>query len=101
MFDNMYVKLIIMACSIYAIRLMPFLFLKKPIKNRWFKSFLYYVPFVTLAVMTFPDMVNACVNPIAGFIVLGVGLVSAWVIGDLFTVAVGCCIAAFITGFIW
>ena len=46
---NIYLSLIIIALTIYAIRLMPFLFIRKPIKNRYFRSFLYYVPYATLA----------------------------------------------------
>lgn len=101
MLSNTYIKLLIMAATIYSIRLVPFLFLKKPIKNKWFKSFLYYVPFVTLAVMTFPGMMNDCVNAAAGLIVLGIGLLTAWFVGDLFTVAIASCVAAFVTGLIF
>lgn len=38
----------------YTIRILPLTLIRKPIKNRFIQSFLYYVPYVTLAVMTFP-----------------------------------------------
>ncbi len=44
---NVYLALAAMALTIYLVRLLPFLFLRKPIKNVFFRSFLYYVPYVT------------------------------------------------------
>ena len=38
----------------YLIRVLPLTLIRKPIENRFIKSFLYYVPYVTLSVMTFP-----------------------------------------------
>jgi len=50
----------------YTIRILPLTLIRKPIKNRFIQSFLYYVPYVTLAVMTFPAIVNATQSPAAG-----------------------------------
>lgn len=97
---RIYLSLLIMALTIYAVRVVPFLFLRGPIKNRWFRSFLYYVPYVTLAVMTFPAILSATENPLAGGAALLVGLVLAWVRGDLFTVAIGCCVTIFLMSMI-
>lgn len=93
---RIYISLLIMAVTIYAVRVAPFLFLRRPIKNVWFRSFLYYVPYVTLAVMTFPSILTATENPIAGGAALVVGLLLAFVRGDLFTVAIGCCVTLYI-----
>ncbi len=41
------------------IRVVPMLLIKCQIRNRFLRSFIYYVPYVTLAVMTFPCMVEA------------------------------------------
>jgi branched-subunit amino acid transport protein len=98
---KVYISLLVMALTIYAIRLVPFLFLRKPIRNVWFKSFLYYVPYVTLAVMTFPAILTATDHPLAGGTALIAGLVMAWVRGDLFTVAITCCVVVFIVGLIF
>ncbi|MGI6107534.1 MAG: AzlD domain-containing protein [Lachnospiraceae bacterium] len=96
MSKNVYGALLLMILTIYLIRLLPFLFLRKPIKNRWFRSFLYYVPYVTLSVMTFPAILSAAETPAAGAAALIVGVIVAWFRGDLFTVALTCCAVVFL-----
>lgn len=96
MSKNVYGALLLMILTIYLIRLLPFLFLRKPIKNRWFRSFLYYVPYVTLSVMTFPAILSAAETPAAGAAALIVGVIVAWFRGDLFTVALSCCAVVFL-----
>ena len=54
MTHNNYIYIAVMALVSYAIRILPLTLIRKPIKNRFIQSFLYYVPYVTLAVMTFP-----------------------------------------------
>ncbi len=49
-------------------------------------------------VMTFPAILTATAHPVAGAAALATGLVIAWVRGDLFATAIGCCLAVFITG---
>ena len=61
----------------YTIRILPLTLIRKPIKNRFIQSFLYYVPYVTLAVMTFPAIVNATQSPAAGAVALVVGIAAA------------------------
>lgn len=94
-------KIILMIGTLYVIRLLPFLFIRGEIKNRFFKSFLHYVPYVTLAVMTFPAIVMATDNIWSGIAALVVGLLAAWFKGDLFFVAVSCCATVFVTGLIF
>ena len=89
-----------MALTIYAIRLLPFLFIRKPIRNRWFRSLLYYVPYVTLAVMTFPAILTATDHVAAGAAALIAGLIAAWISEDLFAVAISCCVVVFVMGLI-
>lgn len=91
-------SLIIMCITIYLIRMLPFIFLRKNITNRWLRSFLYYVPYVTLAVMTFPAIITATDHVLSGVAALVVGLLVAWFNGDLFIVAISCCLTVFITG---
>lgn len=79
-----------------AIRLIPMLFLKKPIENRFFRSFLYYVPYVTLAVMTFPAITQATSSPLAGYLALLGGIVAAWFGAGLLPVSLLCCATVFI-----
>lgn len=76
---------------IYAIRVLPLTLIRKPIRSRFLRSFLHYVPYVTLAVMTFPAIVEATARPAAGVAALGVGILVALLNGDLLTVAGACC----------
>ena len=86
-----YIYIFIMAAVSYAIRALPLTLIRKQIRNQFLQSFLYYVPYVTLAVMTFPAIINATQSPISGALALVVGIVAAWFGADLFKVAVSCC----------
>ena len=83
----------------YLIRVLPLTLIRQPIKNRFIKSFLYYVPYITLAVMTFPAIVEATQSPIAGIIALVVGILLSYFGLGLFPVACACCAVVFITEF--
>ena len=80
----------------YTIRSLPLTLIRKPIKNQFIQSFLYYVPYVTLAVMTFPAIVNATQSPAAGAVALVVGIAAAWFGASLFQVSVACCAVVFV-----
>lgn len=88
---NIYIYIAIMAGVTYAIRVLPLTLIRKPIKNRFIQSFLYYVPYVTLAVMTFPAIVHATQVPVSGAVALIIGITVAWIGFDLFKVAITCC----------
>ena len=75
----------------YLVRVLPLTLIRKPIRSRFLRSFLYYVPYVTLAVMTFPAIVQATQSPIAGALALILGVVLAFRGASLFTVAASCC----------
>ena len=75
----------------YLIRALPLSLIRKPIKNRFIKSFLYYVPYVTLSVMTFPSIIEATQKPLAGIIAFAVGTVLSYFGAGLFPVAIACC----------
>ena len=91
MTHNNYIYIAVMALVSYAIRILPLTLIRKPIKNRFVQSFLYYVPYVTLAVMTFPAILHATSSPVAGLAALVLGIAAAWLGANLFQVAVGCC----------
>ena len=78
------------------IRVIPMAFIKGPITNRFVRSFLYYVPYVTLAVMTFPDMILATPTPLPGIVALLAGIVAAWFRLGLFPVAAICCVIVYL-----
>lgn len=96
MTHNIYIYLVLMAGVTYLIRVLPLTLIKKPIKNRFVQSFLYYVPYVTLAVMTFPAIVTATQSPLSGAAALAVGIIAAWCGGSLLQVSAGCCAVVFI-----
>ena len=96
MSGNIYIYIVIMAAVTYAIRVLPLTLIRKPIKSRFIKSFLYYVPYVTLAVMTFPAIIDAVNNPLAGVIALIVGIIAAYLGSGLFPTALLCCLTVFI-----
>lgn len=100
MTHNIYIYLFIMAGVSYAIRVLPLTLIKRQIRNRFLRSFLYYVPYVTLAVMTFPAILDATQSPAAGAIALVAGIVLAWCGAGLFKVSVSCCAIVFIAEFI-
>ena len=79
----------------YLIRVLPLTLIRKPIKNQFIRSFLYYVPYITLSVMTFPAIVQATGSQIAGIASLVVGVVLAFLGAGLFPVAIACCVVAF------
>lgn len=94
---NVYIYIFIMAGVSYLIRTLPLTLIRREIKSTFLKSFLYYVPYVTLAVMTFPAIVEATESPIAGALALVVGIGVAWWGKSLLTVAVLCCLTVFVT----
>lgn len=97
MSGNAYVYISIMAGVSYLIRVLPLTLIRREIKSRFIRSFLYYVPYVTLSVMTFPAIVQATDSPVAGALALVVGAVAAWFGRSLFTVAVLACVTVFLT----
>jgi len=78
------------------IRILPMALIHGPIKNRFIRSFLYYVPYVTLAVMTFPDMVLTTPTPLPSIAALLAGIIAAWFRLGLFPVAIICCLIAYL-----
>lgn len=93
---NIYLYILIMAGVSYGIRVLPMTLIRKPIKNKFIQSFLFYVPYVTLAVMTFPAILEATQSPISGLFALIVGVAVACFGGNLFHVAISCCLIVFI-----
>ena len=78
------------------IRVVPMALIKGPIRNRFIRSFLYYVPYVTLAVMTFPDMILTTPTPLPGVIALIAGIIAAWFRLGLFPVAAICTVIVYL-----
>ena len=94
---DIYLYLFVMSAVTLASRLVPLTLIRRQIKNRFVRSFLYYVPYVTLAVMTFPAIMEATQAPIAGLLALITGIALSWYGASLFKVSAACCLMVFLT----
>ena len=93
---NIYVYIFVMTITVFLIRVLPLTIIRKPIKNKLIRDFLYYVPYVTLSVMTFPAIIDATNSPVSGAIALIVGIFAAYKDLGLFKVTVLSCITVFL-----
>ena len=100
MTHNIYLYIFLMAAVTFAVRVLPMTLIRRQIKSRFLRSFLYYVPYVTLSVMTFPAIINATQSPISGVLALAAGIIAAWLGAGLFPVAVSCCAVVLIAEFL-
>ncbi len=94
---NIYLMIMVMALVTYFIRALPILLLRRQIRNRFINSFLYYVPYVTLSVMIFPDVLTSTGmlwSALAGF---GTMLVLSFMKKNMFLVALASCLVVFLT----
>ena len=96
MLNNAWIYIAVMAGVTYLIRVLPLTLIRKEIKNQTIRSFLFYVPYVTLAVMTFPAIIQATDSMWAGLAALIAGIALAWFGGSLFQVAVAACAVVFV-----
>ncbi len=94
--NNTYIYIAIMAVVTYLIRVLPLTLIRKKIENKTLRSFLFYVPYVTLAVMTFPAILHATNSIYSGLAALIAGIALAYFGVSLFGVAVISCVAVFI-----
>ncbi len=97
---NIWLYILVSAGVSYLIRATPLVLIRREITNKTIRSFLYYVPYVTLSVMTFPAIVEATQSPVAGLLALIAGAALAWVGQSLLTVSVACCAVVLISEFI-
>ena len=90
---NVYLYIAVVALVTYLIRVLPLTLIRREIKNPFLRSFLYYVPYVTLAAMTFPAILHATDSLWSGLAALVAG---AWFSGNLFLVAASGCVVVFL-----
>ncbi len=99
--------ILLMALMTYLLRMLPVAVFRKKIKNRFFQSFLAYIPYAVLAAMTFPEVlystssggltISSFITALCGFLV---ALILAYRGKGLFTVALSSVAAVFIAGLI-
>lgn len=95
-----YIYILVMAVTTYLIRMIPLVFFRKEIKNRFIRSFLAYVPCACLTAMTFPAILTSTNAIISGAVALTVALIAALCKRSLVTVAALSCVAVFVTEWI-
>ena len=88
--------MVVMSLTTYLIRVTPMVVFRKKITNRFVRSFLYYVPYVTLSVMTFPAMMEATNSQWSGLAAFVAAVALAWRGFSLFNVAVAACVLVFV-----
>ena len=93
---NLYVYIAAMALTTYLIRMLPLTVFRKPIKSRFFRSFLHYVPYACLTAMTFPAILGDTASVLSGAAALLVGVVLAYLNQSLIVVAVASSAAVFL-----
>ena len=93
-FSTAGIMLAVMALTTYFIRVTPMALFHRKLENRWFKDFMFYIPFCVLAAMTFPDVIYSTKSLTSGIVATVVALIMSWRKRDLLTVAIGAVLAA-------
>ena len=94
---SIYLYILVMAVTTYLIRALPLLFMKKPIRSRFLRSFLHYVPVACLTAMTFPAILYTTEHLLSGAVGLGLAVLLALKNKSLITVAAAACLGVFLT----
>jgi len=96
---NIWIYILLMWAVTYLVRVLPVTLIRGRIKSPFIQSFLYYVPYVTLAVMTFPAIIESTSSTLSGVLALVLGVIAAWYGLSLIKVAGICCAAVLISEF--
>lgn len=97
---RIYIYILVMAVTTYLVRSIPLLFMRKPIRSRFLRSFLHYVPVACLTAMTFPAILYTTENMISGAMGVAVAVLLALRNKSLIVVAAAGCCAVFLTDMI-
>ena len=93
---NIYIYILVMAVTTYLVRALPLTLFKKPIRSRFIRSFLHYVPVACLTAMTFPAILYGTEHMVSGAAALVVAVILALKGKSLIIVAASSCAAVFI-----
>lgn len=97
---NIYVYIFTMALTTYFIRVLPLTIFRKPIRSRFLRSFLHYVPYACLTAMTFPAILSSTATVLSGAAALAVAIALAYRGKSLIVVAVSSSAAVLIVEWI-
>ena len=93
---SIYTYIIAMAATTYLIRVLPLTVFRKPIKSRFIRSFLHYVPYACLTAMTFPAILYSGESILSGLGALILAVILAFRGKSLLTVSLASCAAVYI-----
>ncbi|MBE5783791.1 MAG: AzlD domain-containing protein [Clostridiales bacterium] len=96
MSGNVYIYILVMALVTYLVRMLPLTLIRRTIKSNFLRSFLHYVPYVTLSVMTFPAILSATSSPWSGLAGFITALVLSYKGKGLILVSLTACAVVFI-----
>ena len=94
---SIYAYIATMAITTYLIRVLPLTIFRKPIKSRFLRSFLHYVPYACLTAMTFPAILSSTAAVLSGAAALVVAVVLAYRGKSLLTVSLAASAAVMLT----
>ena len=94
---SIYLYIFTMALTTYLIRVLPLTIFRKPIKSRFLRSFLHYVPYCCLTAMTFPAILSSTASMISGAAAMIVAVILAYRGKSLIVVAVSSSAAVLLT----
>ena len=93
---SIYAYIITMAVTTYLIRVLPLTVFRKPIRSRFIRSFLHYVPYACLTAMTFPAILYSTESVISGLGALILAVILAFRGKSLLTVSLASCAAVYV-----
>ena len=97
---SIYTYIFAMALTTYLIRMLPLTLLRRPIRSRFVRSFLYYVPYACLTAMTFPAILSSTQSILSGIAALIVAIWLAYQRKPLILVSVASSAAVLVTEFL-
>ena len=95
---KLFLYIFVMAMVTYLIRMIPFAFFSKKIKSRFFRSFLYYIPYAVLSAMTIPAIFYSTRNILSAAVGTAAAVLFAYFGAPLIVVALAAALAAYLTG---
>lgn len=98
--NNFFVYLFVMAGVTYLVRMLPLMLVKRKIKNKFVLSFLHYIPYAVLSVMTVPAIFYSTGDTLSAIIGFAVAIILAYLEKSLVTVAALSCAIVFIVSLI-
>ena len=96
---KLFLYVLVMAGVTYLIRMLPLTLFRKKIRSRFFRSFLYYVPYAVLSAMTIPDIFYATGSTVTSLVGTAVAVALAYMNMPLIVVALAASAAAYLVGF--